>query len=420
MGRLRAWIAIPPWWSSRLTRGLPRPRRGGQPAHRGGTVPGLLDAGLYSNTVVHRVAPGMTVQMGCPRGNGTGRHGAPAPWEPSALSLTRGRVAMEPEGDGLASSRFLVALDDLTGNGFPGAFATVLEHGGLGPGTARRSGAPRLPAPLRRGRLPGALVEVTPARSLPRRLLPEPPNRRIERLRLLDRDECSRHGSLNIRLNEASRVGGDLHWLPLCGRSKAARTGPGSRGPGLSRTGPYGRATSANGPPGGICRARLRSPVDSQPVARRVTHLARSDRSSPGHQRSMTSSMGSWAGPPSGGSKLGLSGTVWDRWRRFLDMGRTLPWSGASSLDGSGRRCPVERDGVRDGLARFRPSGVPCGPERRETTRIVTKDRLGRASLAPGRPVASGCRYSREAGQDARCRTHRMDSGSSVAARPPS
>ncbi|NLN90674.1 MAG: hypothetical protein GX134_11010 [candidate division WS1 bacterium] len=88
---------------------------------------GLLDAGLYSNTVVHRVAPGMTVQMGCPRGNGTGGMGPPAPWEPSALSLTRGRVAMEPEGDGLASSRFLVALDDLTGNGFPGAFATVLE-----------------------------------------------------------------------------------------------------------------------------------------------------------------------------------------------------------------------------------------------------------------------------------------------------
>lgn len=87
----------------------------------------LLDAGFYDGTRVHRVVPGMVVQFGCPWGNGTGGAGPALPAEPSPLTLSRGRVAMEPEGDGLASSRLLVALDDLTELRHPGAFGTVIR-----------------------------------------------------------------------------------------------------------------------------------------------------------------------------------------------------------------------------------------------------------------------------------------------------
>jgi cyclophilin family peptidyl-prolyl cis-trans isomerase len=87
----------------------------------------LIDTGFYETTRVHRVSPGLAVQLGCPLGNGTGGAGPPLPPEPSRLALNRGRVAFEPEGAGLASSRLFIALDDLPHMDHPGAFGEVIE-----------------------------------------------------------------------------------------------------------------------------------------------------------------------------------------------------------------------------------------------------------------------------------------------------
>jgi peptidyl-prolyl cis-trans isomerase B (cyclophilin B) len=73
---------------------------------------GLVEQGLYDDTLIHRIEPGFVVQGGDPKGDGTGGPGyfVDEP-PPQGLSYTRGTVAMaktEVEPPGRSGSQFFV------------------------------------------------------------------------------------------------------------------------------------------------------------------------------------------------------------------------------------------------------------------------------------------------------------------------
>jgi cyclophilin family peptidyl-prolyl cis-trans isomerase len=87
----------------------------------------LADQGFYDGTVVHRVVPGFVVQMGDPRGDGTGGPGYRFADELGAAEqrgYTRGTVAMANAGPDTNGSQFFICLDDV---GLPPAYSVFAE-----------------------------------------------------------------------------------------------------------------------------------------------------------------------------------------------------------------------------------------------------------------------------------------------------
>jgi cyclophilin family peptidyl-prolyl cis-trans isomerase len=73
---------------------------------------GLVDQGLYDDTLIHRIEPGFVVQGGDPQGDGTGGPGYSVDEEPPQdLTYTRGTVAMAKtaaEPPGRSGSQFFI------------------------------------------------------------------------------------------------------------------------------------------------------------------------------------------------------------------------------------------------------------------------------------------------------------------------
>ena len=73
---------------------------------------GLVDQGLYDDTLIHRIEPGFVVQGGDPQGNGTGGPGYSVDEQPPQnLTYTRGTVAMAKtaaEPPGRSGSQFFI------------------------------------------------------------------------------------------------------------------------------------------------------------------------------------------------------------------------------------------------------------------------------------------------------------------------
>lgn len=87
----------------------------------------LASQGFYDGTVVHRVVPGFVVQMGDPRGDGTGGPGyrfADELEAAQARGYHRGTLAMANAGPDTNGSQFFVCLDDV---GLPPAYAVFGE-----------------------------------------------------------------------------------------------------------------------------------------------------------------------------------------------------------------------------------------------------------------------------------------------------
>ncbi|PSO49307.1 MAG: peptidylprolyl isomerase [Actinobacteria bacterium QS_5_72_10] len=87
----------------------------------------LANEGFYDGTIVHRIVPGLIVQMGDPRGDGTGGPGYRFADELEAArrrGYQRGTVAMANAGPDTNGSQFFVCLDDV---GLPPEYAVFGE-----------------------------------------------------------------------------------------------------------------------------------------------------------------------------------------------------------------------------------------------------------------------------------------------------
>lgn len=87
----------------------------------------LASQGFYDGTVVHRIVPGFVVQMGDPKGDGTGGPGYRFADELDAAQrrgYTRGTLAMANAGPDTNGSQFFVCLDEV---GLPPAYSVFGE-----------------------------------------------------------------------------------------------------------------------------------------------------------------------------------------------------------------------------------------------------------------------------------------------------
>jgi cyclophilin family peptidyl-prolyl cis-trans isomerase len=76
----------------------------------------LAQKGYFDNTIIHRVVLNFVIQMGDPKGDGTGGPGYNTNDEPSQVKNTRGTVSMaKTQGASSFGSQFFVNLKDNTG-----------------------------------------------------------------------------------------------------------------------------------------------------------------------------------------------------------------------------------------------------------------------------------------------------------------
>ncbi len=74
----------------------------------------LARQGFFNNTKIHRVVKNFVIQMGDPRGDGTGGPGYRFADEPVVGEYTKGAVAMANSGANTNGSQFFICLGDLT------------------------------------------------------------------------------------------------------------------------------------------------------------------------------------------------------------------------------------------------------------------------------------------------------------------
>lgn len=75
----------------------------------------LAEKHYFDGTIIHRVAPNFVIQMGDPKGDGTGGPGYTTADEPNQISNTRGTVAMaKTSGASEFGSQFFINLKDNT------------------------------------------------------------------------------------------------------------------------------------------------------------------------------------------------------------------------------------------------------------------------------------------------------------------
>ncbi len=73
----------------------------------------LARQGFFNNTKIHRVVRGFVIQMGDPKGNGSGGPGYRFADEPVKGDYTAGAVAMANSGPDTNGSQFFICLGDL-------------------------------------------------------------------------------------------------------------------------------------------------------------------------------------------------------------------------------------------------------------------------------------------------------------------